>query len=107
MQTSINKADNREKIQETIRFYNSTKCVVLIDVLDQYSRVCTTRSAARRWAVAIFYNVLGIEEGNPGFANILKKKNAIFFYILRYWRGFTAVKAHFAHFSVNRQRFSN
>ena len=48
--------DNEKKLPETVQYYNSTKCGV--DVLDQMSRLYTTRSPSRRRPVYIFYNVL-------------------------------------------------
>jgi hypothetical protein len=48
--------NDSKRLPETVKYYNSTKCGV--DVLDQMSRLYTTRSASRRWPVYIFYNIL-------------------------------------------------
>lgn len=47
-----------KKKPETVLFYNSTKCGV--DVLDAMIRQYSTKSASRRWPLAIFYNILDI-----------------------------------------------
>ena len=49
---------NRKKIPETVQFYTKTKCGV--DILDQTARRYSTRAAARRWPVHVFYNILDL-----------------------------------------------
>ena len=41
-----------------MQFYNKTKCGV--DILDQMARRYSTRAAASRWPVHVFYNVLDL-----------------------------------------------
>ena len=41
-----------------MQFYNKTKCGV--DILDQMARRYSTRVAARRWPVHVFYNILDL-----------------------------------------------
>jgi len=54
----INTETNHKKIPKTLQFYNKTKCRV--DILDQKARKYSTRAAARRWPVHIFYNILDL-----------------------------------------------
>ena len=49
---------NRIKLPETVQFYNKTKCGV--DILDQMARRYSTRAAAVRWPVHVFYSILDI-----------------------------------------------
>ena len=51
-------ASNEKKKPEMILFYNSNK--VGIDCFDQMARLYTTRSASRRWPVAVWGNILDI-----------------------------------------------
>jgi hypothetical protein len=47
---------NREKLPETVQFYNKSKCWV--DTLDQMTRRYSTRAAACQRPVHVFYNIL-------------------------------------------------
>jgi hypothetical protein len=49
---------NHKKLPETVQFYNKSKCGVYI--LDQMARRYSTRAAARRWPVHVFYNILDL-----------------------------------------------
>ena len=67
---SSNIEDTIKKKPETIQFYNKTKCGV--DVVDSMTRLYSTKSANRRWPVAVWYGLLDIAALN---AWILFKKN--------------------------------
>ena len=47
-----------KKKPETVTFYNKTKCGV--NIADQVARQYTVRAGARRWPVAVFYNILDL-----------------------------------------------
>ena len=49
---------NEKKNPELILFYNANK--VGVDCFDQMACLCTTRSASRRWPVAVWGNILDI-----------------------------------------------
>ena len=49
---------NEKKNPEMILFYNANK--VGVDCFDQMARLCTTRSASRRWPVTVWGNILDI-----------------------------------------------
>ena len=49
---------NEKKKPKMILFYNANK--VGVDCFDQMSRLCTKRSASRRWPVAVWGNILNI-----------------------------------------------
>ena len=49
---------NEKKKPEMILFYNANK--VGVDCFDQMARLYTTRSASRRWPVAVWGNILDI-----------------------------------------------
>ena len=51
-------ASNEKKKPEMILFYNANK--VGVDCFDQMTRLYTTRSASRRWPVAVWSNILDI-----------------------------------------------
>ena len=51
-------ASNEKKKPETILFYNANK--VGVDCFDQMARLYTTRSASRRWPVAVWGNIFDI-----------------------------------------------
>ena len=51
-------ASNEKKKPEMILFYNASK--VGVDCFDQMARLYTTRSASRRWPVAVWGNILDI-----------------------------------------------
>lgn len=56
-QTVTLESDSQRKKPDTVHFYNLTK--VGVDVLDQMIRKYSTRSATRRWPVAVFYKHVG------------------------------------------------
>jgi len=56
---------NRKKFPKTVQFYNKTKFAV--DILDQMARRYSTRAAARRWPVHVFYNILDLAAINAWF----------------------------------------
>ena len=58
LHSTIDTGTNRKKVPETVQFYNKTKCGV--DILDQMARRYSTRAAARRWPVHVFYNILDL-----------------------------------------------
>jgi len=58
LHSTIDIGTNRKKLPETVQFYNKTKCAV--DILDQMARRYSTRAAARRWPVHVFYSILHI-----------------------------------------------
>ena len=47
-----------KKKPETVTFYNKTKCGV--DIADQMARQYPVKAGARRWPVAVFYNILDL-----------------------------------------------
>ena len=49
---------NHKNLPETVQFYNIRKCGV--DILDQMACRYSTRAAARRWPVHVFYNILDL-----------------------------------------------
>ena len=56
LSTLESKTDIGTKLPKTVQFYNKTKCGV--DILDQMAHRYSTRAAARRWPVHVFYNIL-------------------------------------------------
>ena len=62
-------ASNEKKKPEMILFYNANK--VCVDCFDQMARLYTTRSAGRKWPVAVWGNILDIAAIN---SYILYKK---------------------------------
>jgi hypothetical protein len=58
LHSTIDIETNRKKLPETVKFYNKTKCGV--DILDQMARRYSTRAAACRWPVHVFYNILDL-----------------------------------------------
>jgi len=58
LHSTIDIETNHKKLPETVQFYNKTKCGV--DVLDQMACRYSTRAAAHRWPVQVFYNVLDL-----------------------------------------------
>ena len=62
-------ASNEKKKPEMILFYNANK--VGVDRFDQMARLYTTRSASRRWPVAVWGNILDIAAIN---SYVLHKK---------------------------------
>ena len=50
--------NNKKKKPKMILFYNANK--VGVDCFDQMARLCTKRSASRRWPVAVWGNILYI-----------------------------------------------
>jgi len=58
LHSTIDIETNRKKLPETVQFYNKTKCAV--DILDQIAHRYSTRAAARRWPVHVFYNILDL-----------------------------------------------
>ena len=51
-------ASNEEKKLEMVLFYNPSK--VGVDCFDQIAHLYTTKSASRRWLVAVWGNILDI-----------------------------------------------
>ena len=58
MHSTTDIVTNHEKLPETVQFYNISKCGVYI--LDQTARRYSTRAAARRWPVHVFFNILDL-----------------------------------------------
>ena len=58
LHSTIDIETNRKKLPKTVQFYNQTKRGV--DFLDQMARRYSTRAAARRWPVHVFYNILDL-----------------------------------------------
>ena len=54
---------------EIMEFYNKSKCGA--DVADQMARQYSVKAGTRRWPVAVFYNILDLEDTN---AFVLYKK---------------------------------
>jgi len=57
LHSTIDIGTNCKKLPETVQFYNK-KCGV--DILDQMARRYSTRAAACRWPVHVFYNILDL-----------------------------------------------
>jgi hypothetical protein len=62
LQPSIPSHCNPKKKPDTILLYNKCKCGV--DIMDNMTRMYTTRRTCRRWPMYIFYNVLDISAIN-------------------------------------------
>ena len=58
LNTSVMVDTTTKKKPETVTFYNETKCGV--DIADQMARQYTVKAGTRRWAVAVFYNILDL-----------------------------------------------
>ena len=71
MHSSPSTSDNPKKKPITIEFYNQNK--VGVDVVDQMTELYTTKSASRRWPLAIWSNILDIAAINSW---ILYRKTA-------------------------------
>ena len=56
---------NEKKKPELILFYNANK--VGVDCFDQITCLCTTRSASRRWPVAVWGNILALLLSTPTY----------------------------------------
>jgi len=63
LHSAIDIGTNR-KISPRLQFYNKTKCGV--DILDQMACRYSTRAAARRWPVHVFYNILDLRRSVHG-----------------------------------------
>ena len=57
------------KKPSVISFYNENK--VGVDCFDQMARLYTTRSASRRWPLAVWANILDIAAINPFVPGVL------------------------------------
>ena len=55
---SVELGESEKKTTKTVEFYNKTKCGV--DVADQMMRQYSFKAGARRWPVAVFYNILDL-----------------------------------------------
>jgi len=58
LHSTIDIETNRKTLRKTVQFYNKTKFGV--DILDQMARRYSTKAAARRWSVHVFYSILDL-----------------------------------------------
>ena len=66
---SVEVGESEKKKPETVEFYNKIKCGVY--VADQMFRQYPVKAGARRWLIAVFYNILDLAGIN---AFVLYKK---------------------------------
>lgn len=58
MHPTVEIQNTEKKTPETVSYYNKTKHGV--DVVDQMTRLYTTKAGTRRWPMQVFYNILDI-----------------------------------------------